>query len=149
MTDLGTTISIYAGGPGSGCQGPNCGRHTVSIRKMKSDDPNWKPYWLEKGKHWSVRVDGNHVGHLSEYSHPETGGGRIAIGFSKAYNMQFDPQKLEQYFPGLMQNRELANSVSGKSGVANKSAATRSAINRLQNIATRMGSTNHTFEEDK
>jgi len=29
---LATTIEVYAGGPGSGCQGPNCGRHKVGDR---------------------------------------------------------------------------------------------------------------------
>jgi hypothetical protein len=32
---LAETISVYAGGPGSGCQGPNCGRPAQMINDVK------------------------------------------------------------------------------------------------------------------
>jgi hypothetical protein len=36
--NLSTTLVIMAGGPGSGCNGPNCGRHKVS-GEFVSDNP--------------------------------------------------------------------------------------------------------------
>ena len=32
--NLITTLELYAGGPGSGCRGPNCGRHEVRTGKL-------------------------------------------------------------------------------------------------------------------
>jgi ribosomal protein S18 acetylase RimI-like enzyme len=34
--NLFNTISLYAGGPGSGCRGPNCGRHRTAVDQLAS-----------------------------------------------------------------------------------------------------------------
>ena len=36
--NLSSTVSIYGGGVGSGCHGPNCGRPSIGLKKISSTD---------------------------------------------------------------------------------------------------------------
>lgn len=60
--NLATTISIHGGGPGSGCQGPNCGRKptgkdvkdlmnehdSIKGHRFREDEPNERLYKMQQ-----------------------------------------------------------------------------------------------------
>lgn len=67
--NLAATISIYSGGPGSGCTGPNCGRRKLDEQKEKAhkEGLSWakkKLAELSKKKGWTKAEIEHHI--LSE-----------------------------------------------------------------------------------
>jgi hypothetical protein len=54
--NLASTLSIYGGGPGSGCEGPNCGRPKTKLQEMLEqirDQHIWdeKNLWVKLAKY--------------------------------------------------------------------------------------------------
>jgi hypothetical protein len=53
---LQEAVDIYAGGPGSGCQGPNCGRHGIYGNNRYRESTSNVVYMFKKGERsWRSR----------------------------------------------------------------------------------------------
>ena len=67
MTSLFRLTELYAGGPGSGCQGPNCGRPKTQLQSMlEQSSKAWGPKNL-----WSLLAKHGHAGVVAPFSAAE------------------------------------------------------------------------------